>query len=95
MVAFEYLRIVEKEGGIFYVAQPNGRPPTEFRMTSQTADRVVFENPQHDHPKIITYEKDPQGNVVATIEGQVGDQIRRQQFRFERVAPSTPKPVAK
>src|SRR6185295_6928455 len=30
MVAFEFLRIIERDGGLVYVAQPNGRPPTEF-----------------------------------------------------------------
>ena len=70
MVAFEYLRIVEKDGALFYIAQPNGRPPTEFKLTSATPNKAIFENAQHDHPKIITYEKDAAGNVVATVEGE-------------------------
>lgn len=28
MVAFEYLRIVERDGGLVYIAQPGGRPAT-------------------------------------------------------------------
>src|SRR5262245_13133706 len=36
MVAFEYLRIVERDGGLVYVAQPGGRPPTEFVLTAIT-----------------------------------------------------------
>jgi hypothetical protein len=54
MVAFEFLRIVQKDAEIYYIAQPQGRPPTEFKLTSATATRAIFENPKHDHPKMIT-----------------------------------------
>ena len=33
MFAFEYLRIVERDGGLVYIAQPGGSPPTEFVLT--------------------------------------------------------------
>src|SRR6185295_7050093 len=33
MVAFEFLRIVERSGGRVYIAQPDGRPPTDFVLT--------------------------------------------------------------
>ena len=33
MSAFEYLRIVERDGGLIYVAQPGGALPTEFVLT--------------------------------------------------------------
>ena len=84
MVAFEFLRIVQKEGETFYIAQPGGRPPTEFKLTSATDTKAVFENPTHDHPKIITYEKDANGDLLATIEGDEGGKHKKQQFRFEK-----------
>jgi len=84
MVAFEFLRIVQKDGEVFYVAQPGGRPATEFKLTSVTATKAVFENPAHDHPKIITYEKDAAGNLLATIEGDERGQHKKQEFRFTR-----------
>jgi hypothetical protein len=59
MVAFEFLRIVERDGRLIYIAQPNGRPPTEFTMTAITADSVTFENPRHDFPKMIRYTNTP------------------------------------
>ena len=55
MAAFEFLRIETRADGIYYVAQPGGRPPTAFKLTQSTASQAVFENPRHDHPKIITY----------------------------------------
>jgi hypothetical protein len=43
MVSFEYLRIVERADGVFYIAQPGGRAPTEFRLTRLSPTEVVFE----------------------------------------------------
>ena len=50
MVAFEYLRLVERDGGLVYVAQPGGRSPTEFVLTELDHQRAVFVNPRHDYP---------------------------------------------
>jgi hypothetical protein len=55
MVAFEFLRIVERDGGLVYVAQPDGRPPTDFTLTALTGESATFENPAHDFPKMIQY----------------------------------------
>lgn len=78
-VAFEYLRIEARADGVFYVAQPNGRPPTEFKLIRVEAGEAVFENPQHDHPKIIRYRMG-EGTLVAEVEGDEG----KQEFRFRR-----------
>jgi hypothetical protein len=78
-VAFEFLRIEAREDGVFYVAQPNGRPPTDFKLTRVSAGEAVFENPQHDHPKIIRYRLS-EGELVAAVEGDEGNQ----EFRFRK-----------
>jgi hypothetical protein len=67
MVAFEYLRIVERDGGLVYIAQPNGRPPTEFTLTAITPDSVTFENPMHDFPTMIRYTRRPDGSLEARV----------------------------
>ncbi|MFN0137183.1 MAG: DUF6265 family protein, partial [Phycisphaerae bacterium] len=51
MVAFEYLRIIERDGGLVYIAQPGGKTPTEFVLSEVSATRAVFDNPRHDYPK--------------------------------------------
>jgi hypothetical protein len=73
MVAFEFLRIVERNDGLVYIAQPNGRPPTEFVLTAVTAESATFENPAHDFPKVIHYAQRPDG----TLEARVSDGGRR------------------
>ena len=67
MVAFEFLRIAERDGTLVYIAQPNGRPPTEFRLAAITADSATFENKAHDFPKVIAYAKKPDGSLEARI----------------------------
>ena len=57
-VAFEYLRIVESEGILRYVAQPGGRPPTVFQQTGSGTQWIRFENPDHDFPQRIEYRLD-------------------------------------
>jgi hypothetical protein len=40
----------------------------------------VFENPQHDFPKVITYRLEGDGTLVAVIEGDG----KRVEFKFRR-----------
>lgn len=61
MTSFEYLRIVERNGTLVYIAQPGGGAATEFVLTELTATRALFENPRHDYPKRIGYERLPAG----------------------------------
>jgi len=67
---FEYLRVESREDGIFYIPQPKGNPPTEFRMVECVDDRVTFENPRHDFPTRIIYQKINATTLKARIEGK-------------------------
>jgi hypothetical protein len=88
LAAFEFLRIVERDGGLVYIAQPNGRPPTEFVLTGLTADSATFENPAHDFPKMIRYTRRADGSLEARVSGAGGE--RPQAFVFTRQAPAKP-----
>ena len=85
-VAFEFLRIESRADGIYYVAQPQGRPPVEFKLTQQSENRAVFENPQHDHPKIIRYSKEGDGSLHAEIEGDEKGKHKKMEFKFQPVS---------
>ena len=52
-VAFEFLCITERDGGLVYTAMPNAAAPTEFVLTKIDANSATFENPAHDFPKMI------------------------------------------
>ena len=83
-VAFEFLRIEQRPDAIVYIAQPGGRPPTEFRLTASTATSATFENPQHDMPKLIRYTKETDGTLVAEIEGDEKGKRVAQRFVFRK-----------
>ncbi|MFZ4508453.1 MAG: DUF6265 family protein [Fimbriimonas sp.] len=83
MFAFEYLRIVERDGGLVYIAQPGGAAPTEFVLAELSATRAVFDNPRHDYPKRIVYELSPEGGLTATIGFMKGGTPQRFSFKRE------------
>ena len=83
MSGFEFLRIVERDGGLVYVAQPGGAKATEFVCTELNAKRAVFDNPRHDYPKRIVYELSAEGGLSATIGQLKGGTPRRFDFKAE------------
>ena len=83
MRAFEFLRIVERDGGLVYIAQPGGATPTEFILTELSHSRAVFENPRHDSPQRITYEKADDGGLSAAIGYIKGGKPQRFEFKRE------------
>jgi len=83
MSMFEYLRIVEKDGGLVYVAQPGGKTATEFVLAEFGKTRAVFENPRHDYPKRIVYELSAEGGLSATIGQLKGGTPTRFEFKRE------------
>ena len=73
MRAYEYLRIETREDSLVYVAQPHGKSPgVEFYLSDLTADTALFENPDHDFPQWIRYERTGPESCVATIGGEAG-----------------------
>ena len=83
MTAFEFLRVVERDGGLVYVAQPGGTPPTEFVLTELSSTRAVFENPRHDSPQRIVYETSAEGSLRASIGFAKGGRPRSFEFNRE------------
>ncbi len=76
----EKLKLVVKDDNIYYVADiVENKQPVFFRLTSLTNDGFVCENPQHDFPKKISYQKDGE-KIKATISGD-GKSI---DYMFER-----------
>jgi hypothetical protein len=80
VVEFEFLRIEARPDGIFYVAQPGGHPPTDFKLTQWDGTEAVFENPEHDFPKRVIYRRMPDNVVMAKVDGGAG--TKAQEFTF-------------
>lgn len=67
--SFEFLRIELRDGKPVYLAMPGGRSPaTAFPMKSQSAHKIVFENPTHDFPQRVIYWRDGE-RLCARVEG--------------------------
>jgi hypothetical protein len=86
---YEFLQVREGPGGaLYYIAQPSGQKEAAFQVVSLDAAGVIFENPQHDFPQRITYSLQPDGSLLAAIEGPGADgQIRRIEFFYKRIQP--------
>lgn len=84
-IDYEFLRIVEDAGGIFYVAKPTGnKEETRFKLIRASANEVVFENPEHDFPQRVLYKRDGD-KLHARIEGTKYGKTRGIDFPYTRV----------
>jgi hypothetical protein len=86
---FEFMRIDRGERGLRFVAQPGGRPPTEFAAQRVEAQRILFANPQNDFPKYIDYRRDGD-RLEARLSAAAPDQEgARALYAYRRVACDT------
>ena len=81
-VFFEYLRIERRPLGVFYVAQPEGGAATEWKLVEQRANYAMFENPLHDFPRVVLYERKG-AHLVTIVTGIENGNERRVEHRLE------------
>ena len=80
--SFEYMRIEEAEGSLVFVAQPNGAPPTRFRMVSHARGEIAFENRSTDYPQRVVYRRQGE-RLTATI--SLADGSKAVSWSFRRI----------
>ena len=86
MTSFEFLRIDRlPDGTLAYLASPQGRSITTFRLKELSDRRVVFENPEHDFPQRVLYWLTPEGHLAARIEGTINGKVESMQWEWKRV----------
>jgi Domain of unknown function (DUF6265) len=86
LVDFEFVVLREQDGVLAYEAHPSKQDPAVFTARSATDIRVVFENPEHDFPKSVGYERTGPDSLLAWIEGPRRGGNRRMDFIYKRVA---------
>ena len=79
---YEFLLIRESLRGLEYVAKPSGQAEAMFTSVRVSANDVVFENPAHDFPTRIIYQRPSGGGLTAAIEGTMNGQPRRIEFKY-------------
>lgn len=77
---FEYLRLEERDGGVYYIASPGGAVPTEFILTAVGGDSAVFLNSAHDYPQRIVYKRIAPDTLYARIEGEINGEMRTSEW---------------
>ena len=83
---YEFVVLTEKDGRLAYEAHPSQQSSAVFLSREVTDARVVFENPDHDYPQRVGYEKQGADSLLAWIEGSQNGRTRRVEFPYRRVA---------
>lgn len=66
---FEQLRIVARGDTLVYIAMPSGQATAEFKTLGASDTSVKFENPAHDFPKLIEYNRISADSITARVAG--------------------------
>ena len=84
----EMMTIALKDGKFLFVtaiSDQNEGDDIIFKETERTATKIVFENPKHDFPQVITYETSGKDKLKAYISGKLNGEAQRIDFDFRRM----------
>jgi hypothetical protein len=83
-IAYEFLRIQEqKDGAIYYVANPSGQQPDSFKLVQSERKVWIFESPEHDFPQKVIYRLNGD-SLIARIEGTSNGKMRGIDFPMKK-----------
>jgi hypothetical protein len=89
-VELESVSLVFENDSLFYiptVSDQNEGQPVRFALNAnKSSDRLLFENPEHDFPQVISYMQIRADSLVAEISGISKGQERRVQFPMRRIS---------
>ncbi|MDR7211923.1 DUF6265 family protein [Flavobacterium piscis] len=80
---FESIILAQKGETLTYKATVKGQnndKPVDFPSTSETENKLIFENPQHDYPQKITYTKGANNTLTAEISGKLQGKLTTERF---------------
>ncbi|RZJ83642.1 MAG: hypothetical protein EOO20_22440 [Chryseobacterium sp.] len=83
----EKVKLDETNGKLAYtvsVPGQNNEKPVRFEATTMTDNQLVFENPAHDYPNKITYNKVGTDSLVAEISGTKGGKPASELFKMKK-----------
>jgi hypothetical protein len=87
-IVFETIQLLQEQNSLFYIPKvknQNGDLPVRFTSKIVSDMQLIFENPQHDFPQIISYTKITADSLVAQIAGTKNGKERKQTFPMKRV----------
>ncbi|WP_317897469.1 DUF6265 family protein [Aurantibacillus circumpalustris] len=83
----EILSLEQHGVDLYYIPtvnKQNDGKAVNFKLSSMKENVMVFENPSHDFPQKITYNKITSDSLVATISGMVEGKERSESFPMSR-----------
>ena len=83
-VEHEFIVIKIQGGRLAYEAHPSGQAQATFLATQVTESSVVFENPDHDFPQRVGYQRRGD-SLQAWIDGAQNGRTGRVEFPYQRV----------
>ncbi len=87
-IVFETVNLLEEQNNLFYIPTVKGQnneQPVRFTLKSLADNKMVFENPAHDFPQVITYQKINADSLVASVSGKDKGVEREEVFGMRRV----------
>ena len=85
LTEFELVVIRAGRDKLAYEPHPSGQPAAVFGEAELTDHSVRFENPTHDFPQQVGYERRGPDSLLAWIAGPMGGRTRRIEFPYARV----------
>jgi hypothetical protein len=87
-VSYETLSLTQNGSDLFYiptVSGQNNNEPVKFRLTGSTDELLIFENPEHDFPQKITYNRLADDSLFAEISGKIDGEVMEIGFSMNKV----------
>jgi len=84
LVEHELMILSERGDQLAYEAHPSGQNSATFLSSRIEPSLVVFENPAHDFPQRIGYERKTADSLTAWVEGRQNGRTRRIEFAYQR-----------
>ncbi len=85
LIDFTQVVLREKDGGLEFETHQYNQPIALFKATQITTDYMLFENPLHDFPQRIGYDRRGADSLVAWMDGKVKGANRRVEVRYGKV----------
>ena len=86
---YEYLRVEIRADGVYYVAVPAGTSEIALKLVKTAVDGGIttftFANPALDFPRQLSYRRDPDGWLYATLDGKVQGADRQVIYPMRRI----------
>lgn len=87
-VIYTSMRLAQEQNNLIYiptVKAQNGGQPVRFPLKTISKTMLLFENPEHDFPQMISYTKIGRDSLVAEISGTYKGKQEKEIFSMTRV----------